>query len=238
MLPDAAKRCFKPQVGRERVHFVAPAAARLDDEMAAFLDWCNGNTPAGLDEVLKAALAHLWFVTIHPFEDGNGRIARTIADMMLARSEKSPLRFYSMSAQIRIEREDYYAVLERTQKGATLEVTGWMAWFFGCLGRAIEAARAGLADVLERARVWENLAAINLNDRQRRVIPKLLEGFEGKLTSSKWAAPAKTSPDTALRDIQHLVEHGVLVRNEAGGRSTSYRLAAMEAAGKKEVGEA
>jgi Fic family protein len=209
-------------VGRERVHFEAPAAERLEGEMQRFIAWFNGDTTT--EPVLKAALAHLWFVTIHPFGDANGRIARAIADMSLARSEGSSQRFYSMSAQIREERGDYYAILERTQQG-TMDITAWMEWFLGCLTRAIEGAQAALSGVLEKARYWEKLRDVPLNERQRLVINKMLEGFEGKLTTSKWAALTKSSNDTALRDIQQLVERGVLVRNPAGGRSTSYALA-------------
>ena len=211
-------------VGRERVHFEAPAADRLDQEMRRFLDWFNGN--ATTEPVLKAALSHLWFVTIHPFDDGNGRIARAIADMSLARSEGSPQRFYSMSAQIREERAQYYRILEQTQQG-TLDITPWMEWFLGCLTRAIGGAQTSLAGVIAKARAWEKLRNVPLNHRQRLVINKLLEGFEGKLTTSKWATLTKSSADTALRDIQQLVERGVLVRNQAGGRSTSYSLAGL-----------
>lgn len=218
----APMRVVSGPVGRERVHFEAPAADRLEEEMLRFLDWFNGD--ATTEAVLKAALAHLWFVTIHPFDDGNGRIARAIADMSLARSEGSSQRFYSMSAQIREERDEYYGILERTQKG-TMNVTPWMEWFLGCLTRAIDGAQAALSSVIEKARYWEKLRDVPMNERQRLVINKLLEGFEGKLTTSKWAALTKSSPDTALRDIQQLVERGVLLRNPAGGRSTSYSLA-------------
>jgi Fic family protein len=211
-------------VGRERVHFEAPTAERLQEEMQRFLEWFNGD--ATIEPVLKAALAHLWFVTVHPFDDGNGRIARAIADMSLARSEGSSQRFYSMSAQIRDERGDYYRILEQTQQG-TMDVTPWMEWFLSCLTRSIEGAQAALSDVIAKARYWEKLRDVSLNERQRLVINRLLEGFEGKLTTSKWAALTKSSQDTALRDIQQLVERGVLVRNAAGGRSTSYSLAAV-----------
>jgi Fic family protein len=214
-------------IGKERVHFQAPAAPRLDGEMKAFLDWFNARPDT--DPVLKAGLAHLWFVTIHPFDDGNGRIARAIADMALARSENSPQRFYSMSAQIRQERGAYYDMLEKTQKG-TLDITPWMDWFLGCLGRAIAGARTALSAVLAQARFWESIAGaaggVEINQRQRLVINRLLDGFEGKLTTSKYASLAKCSHDTALRDILPLVERGILVRNPAGGRSTSYALAA------------
>jgi Fic family protein len=209
-------------IGRERVHFEAPAAKRLESEMRAFLDWFNGNAEA--DWVVKAGLAHLWFVTIHPFDDGNGRIARAIADLALARSEQSSQRFYSMSAQIRQERADYYNILERTQKG-TMDVTPWMKWFLGCLGRAIKGAQATLGTVLSKARFWEAFGDALLNHRQRVVINRLLDGFEGKLTTMKYAKLAKCSHDTALRDVTALVERGILVRNPGGGRSTSYALA-------------
>lgn len=212
-------------VGRERVHFEAPEAARVAEEMRRFIAWFNGDVST--EAVLKAAQAHLWFVTIHPFDDGNGRIARAIADMVLARSEGSPRRFYSMSAQIRQERGDYYRILERTQQ-ATLDITPWMEWFLGCLTRAIESAQTVLAGVLAKGRYWDSLRDVPLNDRQRLVIRRLLDGFEGKLTTSKWAALTKSSQDTALRDIQQLVDRGVLIRNAAGGRSTSYSLASLD----------
>jgi Fic family protein len=208
--------------GRERVHLEAPAAERLDPEMRDFLDWFNGN--AETDWVVKAGLAHLWFVTIHPFDDGNGRIARAIADLALARSEQSSQRFYSMSAQIRQESAAYYDILERTQE-ATMDVTPWMDWFLVCLGRAIEGAQATLGNVLSKARFWDAIGDYPLNARQRLVLNRLLDGFEGKLTTSKWAKLAKCSHDTALRDILPLVERGILVRNPEGGRSTSYALA-------------
>ena len=209
-------------MGKERVHFEAPAAKRLDPEMGTFLDWFNGNTEG--DWVVKAGLAHLWFVTIHPFEDGNGRIARAIADMALARSEQSSQRFYSMSAQIREERAHYYDILERTQR-ATMDITPWMDWFMQCLGRAIDGAQATLASVLSKAKFWETFGDALLNERQRLVVNRLLDGFEGKLTTMKYGKLAKCSHDTALRDIAALVERGILVRNPEGGRSTSYSLA-------------
>lgn len=207
--------------GREKVHYQAPAARRLDAEMKSFLDWFN--TEDNTDPVIRAALAHLWFVTIHPFEDGNGRIARAIADMSLARSEESSQRFYSMSAQIRVERNAYYDMLEATQKG-DLDITPWMEWFLGCLDRAFDGAEKTLAGVFRKADFWKKHAAASLNDRQRDIINRLLDGFEGKLTSSKWAAIEKCSPDTALRDIADLVERGILTKGAGGGRSTSYSL--------------
>jgi Fic family protein len=208
-------------IGREQLHFEAPGALRLEAEMSAFLKWFNDE--AGLDPVLKAALAHLWFVTIHPFDDGNGRIARAISDMALARSEQSAQRFYSMSAQIRLERNAYYDILEATQKG-DLDVTAWLDWFLACLDRAIQGAEDMLSNILHKARFWEAIENQPLNERQRKVLNRLLDGFEGKLTSSKWARLTKSSPDTALRDITDLVKRGILVRNPGGGRSTSYSL--------------
>lgn len=209
-------------VGRERVHYEAPKAARVAGEMTSFLGWFNRER--GIDPVLKAGIAHFWFVTIHPFDDGNGRMARAIADMQLARSEQSTQRFYSMSAQIRQERKAYYDVLERTQKG-DLDITEWLMWFFSCLSRAFDGAEEILTSVLRKARFWEKHAGVSLNDRQRNLLNQLLDGFEGKLTSSKWAKIAKCSPDTALRDITDLLERGILIRGEGGGRSTSYALA-------------
>ena len=213
-------------IGREHVHFEAPRAERLTAEMQAFLAWFNA--PCSIDPVLVAAIAHLWFVTIHPFEDGNGRIARAIADMALARSEGSPQRFYSMSAQIRIERKTYYDTLERTQKG-DLDITAWLSWFLECLDRAFQGAEAALATVLRKARFWEAHARSALNPRQHLVVNRLLDGFEGKLTSSKYATLAKCSQDTAARDIEDLCGKGILVRDPAGGRSTSYSLIASAA---------
>jgi len=174
---------------------------------------------------MKAGLAHLWFVSIHPFEDGNGRIARAIADMSLARSENNPQRFYSMSAQIRLERNEYYNILEQTQNADT-DVTRWMQWFLGCLGRAIDGAQTVLSAVLLKARFWERIQGVSMNERQRLVVNRLLDGFEGKLTSTKYAKLTKSSQDTAHRDITYLVDHGILVRSSEGGRSTSYALAA------------
>jgi Fic family protein len=208
-------------LGKEQVHFEAPDAARVEKEMQAFLDWFNGSVD--MDPVLKAGLAHLWFVTIHPFDDGNGRIARAIADMALALSEGSPQRFYSMSAQIREERKAYYRILEETQKG-TMDVTPWMNWFLGCLGRAVDATQTILGAVLTKARFWDMIRDVALNDRQRIVLNRLLDGFEGKLTTAKYGKLAKCSQDTALRDIALLLERGILVRNPEGGRSTSYKL--------------
>jgi Fic family protein len=208
-------------IGRERVHYEAPPAARLAAETKAFLDWFNGE--AAIDPVLKAAVAHLWFVTIHPFDDGNGRIARAIADMALARSEGTAQRFYSMSAQIRQERNAYYDILENTQKG-DLDITSWLEWFLGCLDRAFDRAERTLANVFKKARFWEKHAGAAFNDRQRDMLNRLLNGFEGKLTTSKWAQIEKCSQDTALRDIDDLVARGILRKDPAGGRSTSYSI--------------
>jgi Fic family protein len=207
--------------GREHVNFEAPVARRLDSDMQTFLDWFNAADD--MDLVLKAAVAHLWFVTIHPFEDGNGRIARAIADMSLARSEESPQRFYSMSSQIRLERNAYYDILESTQKGG-VDITTWIEWFLDCLDRAFDGAEKILAVVFKKADFWKKHSSAKLNDRQRDIVNRLLDGFDGKLTSSKWALIEKCSPDTALRDIADLVERGILTKDAGGGRSTSYSL--------------
>jgi Fic family protein len=209
-------------IGKEKVHYQAPPAKQVAREIRAYLTWFNRKD--SIDPVLKAALAHLWFVTIHPFEDGNGRIARALTDMILARSENSPQRFYSMSAQIQAERKTYYDILETTQKG-NLDITEWLEWFLGCLDRAFWSAGTILADVLEKARFWERHGAKPFNDRQRKILNRILDGFEGKLTSSKWAKLGKCSQDTASRDIDDLLKHGILVKNPGGGRSTSYSLA-------------
>jgi Fic family protein len=214
-------RVVSGPIGREKVRYEAPAAGRLAAEMKSLLEWFN--TEDNTDPVIKAALAHLWFVSIHPFDDGNGRIARAIADMSLARSEDSSQRFYSMSAQIRLERNAYYDVLEATQKGE-LDITPWLEWFLGCLDQAFDGAEQTLAAVFQKADFWKKHAAAKINQRQRDILNRLLDGFEGKLTSSKWALIEKCSPDTALRDIQDLVDQGILVKDQGGGRSTSYSL--------------
>ena len=208
-------------IGKEEVHYEAPPAARLQGEMAKFLAWFNRET--NVDPVIQAGLAHLWFVTLHPFDDGNGRIARAIADMQLTRSENDSQRFYSMSAQIRDERDDYYEILKMTLRGS-MDVTPWLEWFLRCLGRAIARSNETSAGALERARFWEKLDALPLNERQRSVLHRYLDGFEGSLTTSKYAKLAKCSQDTAHRDILDLAGLGVLVQNPAGGRSTSYSL--------------
>jgi Fic family protein len=209
-------------IGRENVHYQAPVARRIPKEMRAFLKWFNGSQSC--DPVLTAGLAHLWFVTIHPFEDGNGRIARAITDMALARSEDTTQRFYSMSAQIRLERNAYYSMLKKAQKGG-LDVTPWLEWFLGCLDRAFDGAEHILAGIFRKAHFWEAHAEKPFNERQQAVINMLFDGLEGKLTSSKWAMLAKCSQDTALRDIDDLVKRGVLAKEPGGGRSTSYALA-------------
>lgn len=208
-------------IGRQRVHYQAPPSARLPEEMDRFLNWFESGGKA--DALLVAGLAHLWFVTIHPFDDGNGRIARAIADMALARSESSAQRFYSMSAEIRRERDAYYSTLERTQKG-TLDVTQWQEWFLSCLHRAIKGSLDVLGGVLNKARFWQSITQQPLNARQALILNKLLDGFEGKLTTSIWAKLAKSSQDTAYRDILNLVERGILRKDAGGGRSTSYSL--------------
>ncbi len=208
-------------IGRRRVHFKAPPAARLTAEMSRFFVWVNAES--GEPPLIKAGLAHLWFVTLHPLDDGNGRIARAIGDLLLARADGSPQRFYSLSAQIQRERKSYYDILERTQKG-TLDVTGWLAWFLDALHHAVDQAQHTLDAVLTKARFWQHWAATPLNERQVKLLNRLLDGFEGKLTSSKWAAIAKCSPDTALRDINDLLARGLLRKSSAGGRSTNYEL--------------
>jgi Fic family protein len=208
-------------VGKEKVHYQAPPAAHVRNEMARFLRWFAD--PGKTDPLLVAGLAHLWFVTIHPFDDGNGRIARAIADMALARSEKTGQRFYSMSAQIRRERNGYYSVLEKTQKGEP-DVTVWQEWFLNCLLRAVEGAQETLGTVLSKARFWERFAKQPLNERQINVLNRLLNDSEGKLTTSKWAKLTKCSQDTAHRDILDLLERSALRKDPAGGRSTSYSL--------------
>ena len=208
-------------IGRERVHYEAPPAQRIHAEMTTFIDWAN--RPSDTDPVLRAAIGHLWFVTIHPFDDGNGRIARAIADWALAQSEESAQRFYSMSAQMREERNAYYDALERAQKG-TLDITDWLEWFLGCLDRAFDATETTLSVVLRKARFWETHIETLLNERQRLILNKMLDGFDGKLTSSKWAKLTKCSQDTAHRDILDLVKAGILIKDPAGGRSTSYSL--------------
>ena len=208
-------------IGQQRVHFEAPPADRLEIETSRFLDWLNSQSSE--PPLLKAGLGHLWFVTLHPFDDGNGRIARAIGDLLLARADGSPQRFYSFSAQIQRERKAYYDILEQTQKGS-LDVTEWLGWFLDTLHRAIDQAHHALNAVLSKARFWRHWATTSLNERQVKLLNRLLDGFEGKLTSSKWAVIAKCSPDTALRDINDLLSRGVLRKSDAGGRSTSYEL--------------
>ena len=208
-------------IGRQRVHFQAPPANRLVAETSRFLDWVNG-TP-NQPPLIRAGLGHLWFVTLHPFDDGNGRIARAIGDLLLARADASPQRFYSLSAQMQRERKAYYDILERTQK-RSMDVTEWLAWFLDALHRAVDQAQHTLDAVLTRTRFWQRWATTPLNERQVKLLDRLLDGFDGKLTSSKWAAIAKCSPDTALRDINDLLARGVLRKSDAGGRSTSYVL--------------
>ena len=218
---DGPMEVVSGPIGRQRVHYTAPPATRLGNEIPRFLEWFEDTQ--SMEPVLAAGIAHLWFVTIHPFDDGNGRIARAIADMALARSEESPERFYSMSAQICLERNAYYGILEATQKGG-LDITNWQVWFLECLARAIENAQHTLAAVLTKTRFWQAHSSRSLNERQVKILNRLLDGFEGKLTSSKWATMNRCSQDTANRDIRDLIKRGILVRSRAGGRSTSYEL--------------
>lgn len=211
-------------VGKEQVHFQAPPARSLSREMKAFFTWLKD--PPNLDPVLVAAIAHLWFITLHPFDDGNGRIARAITELALARSEQTAKRFYSLSAQICLDRKGYYQILEDTQSG-DLDITAWLSWFLKCLSRAFEGAEMLLKAVLKKAEFWEQHKMEPLNERQRKILNRLLDGFEGNLTSSKWATLGKCSQDTASRDIEALVSRGILIKNPGGGRSTSYSLRAF-----------
>jgi Fic family protein len=209
-------------IGKERVHFQAPAATQLAAEMARFLEWFE--SPPPIDPVLKAGVAHFWFVTIHPFDDGNGRVARAIADMVLSQADGTKDRFYSMSSGIEARRKEYYDQLETAQKGS-LDITAWLAWFLACLDRTIQDADKTLGSVLHKAKLWQRINTNPVNERQRRVINRMLDNFEGALTTSKYAKLAKCSNDTALRDMRELLERGIIVKNPGGGRSTSYRLA-------------
>jgi len=226
---SGAMRIVSGPIGKEKVHFEAPDAERVDSEMTRFLEWFNAAQPAGgpIDPVIKAGVAHLWFETIHPFEDGNGRIGRAILDMQLSRADGSSDRHYSFSSQIAAERADYYRMLESSQHG-DLDITPWLSWYLGCLQRAVDGADELLSEVLHRARFWQRVNRITINERQRSVLKRMLGPFEGGLSTRKYAKLAKCSTDTALRDITELVEHGVLVRNPGAGRSTSYRLAMLD----------
>lgn len=208
-------------MGKEKVHFQAPDSSLVENEMKQFLNWFN--TDSKIDLVIKAAIAHLWFVTIHPFENGNGRIARALTDMPLAQSDKSNQRFYSMSAQIRLERKEYYNILEKTQKG-NLDITAWIKWFLNCLIKALKSTDSILISVLFKADFWFKHATTLMNERQKKMLTKLLDGFDGKLTSSKWAKITKCSKDTAIRDINDLMDKNILQKETAGGRSTNYTL--------------
>lgn len=209
-------------IGREKVHFEAPPAYLLPAEMERFLAWLNDSAPKE-PALIRAGLGHLWFVTLHPFDDGNGRIARAIGDLLLTRADGSLQRFYSLSAQIQRERKAYYDILERTQKD-DMNVTAWLQWFLNALLKAVEQAHTTVDQVLAKAKFWQWASAIPMNGRQIKVLNRLLDGFEGKLTTSKWAAIAKCSQDTALRDITEMLQHGVLQKSAAGGRSTHYEI--------------
>ena len=219
--PDDPMQVVSGPMGKERIHFEAPDSTSVENEMNQFLNWFNSDTET--NALVKAAIAHLWFVTIHPFDDGNGRLARTITDMLLTRADGIPQRFYSISAQIRIERKGYYDILEKTQSGST-DITAWLTWFLECLNRALTSSENRLSKILYKAKYWDKLKDQRLNERQHKMINKLLDEFEGKLTSSKWAKICKCSQDTASRDIQDLMTKGILEKEAAGGRSTSYTL--------------
>ena len=222
---SGAMRVVSGPIGHEKVHFVAPTAARVEEEMNTFLSWFESSN--NIDPVIKAAIAHLWFVTIHPFADGNGRIARAIADMALARSERIPDRFYSMSSQIEVERKEYYSHLERQQKWS-VDITEWLEWFLGCLGRSIENAQTSLETIHYKERLWKKVNLYPVNERQKKVLNRMLDNFKGHMHTSKYAKLAKTSSDSALRDIKDFVKRGIFVQNSGGGRSTSYRLITNE----------
>lgn len=218
---DGPMQVVSGAMGKERVHFQAPPAAIIPDEMDRFLSWFNH--PSGLAPVVKAAIAHIWFLTIHPFDDGNGRIARAITDLQLTRAEGVNQRYYSLSAEIRKQRNSYYEILEKTQRG-DLDITHWVSWFLQCLNGALDESQKELEGIFQRSRFWERNKAISMNERQTFMVNKLLDDFFGKLTTSKWAKMCKCSPDTALRDMQDLVTKNVLKKEEQGGRSTHYTL--------------
>lgn len=208
-------------MGKEKIHYQAPDSEEVPRQMKLFLEWANDNRR--IDPVLKAAIAHLWFITIHPFDDGNGRISRTITDLFLARADEMPHRFYSMSAEIRRQRKSYYEVLEKTQKGS-VDITGWLEWFLDCLEAALLETEKSITTVLQKATFWDKFRLVSMNERQVKMVNLLWDGFDGKLTSSKWAKITKCSPDTALRDIQDLINKGALRKTDEGGRSTGYEL--------------
>lgn len=206
-------------IGNEKVHFQAPDAKLISSEMSRFIKWFNKISED--DQLIKAAIAHFWFVTIHPFDDGNGRITRALTDMLLAQAEGMRQRFYSMNAQIMKERKSYYLILERVSKGST-DITDWIEWFLNCLLRALEQSQETSESVFAKAKFWDNQKTTHFNPRQIKMLNKWFEGFHGKLNSSKWAKMNKCSADTALRDIQDLVNKKILQKEKAGGRSTTY----------------
>ena len=208
-------------MGKEKIHFESPNSDRIDVEMENLINWIESENE--IDPVLKSAIVHLWFITIHPFEDGNGRITRAITEMLLARSDNSVKRFYSMSSQIRVERKQYYEILEKTQKG-TSEITDWILWFLECLKNSFESTSELLSKILIKAEFWKINSKTILNERQQKMLNKLLDGFDGKLTTSKWGKICKCSQDTALRDIQDLIKKEILQKEKSGGRSTNYEL--------------
>lgn len=217
---DGPMQVVSGGMGREKIHFEAPPADRVPDEMECFIQWLNESQ---LEPLIKSALAHLWFVTIHPFEDGNGRIARALSDLLLTRSDQVPSRFYSISAQIELQKKDYYRELEMAQRG-DLNITSWLQWYLSCLKSALNSSDSLLEKIFVRSRFWEIHRETPLNERQRYMLKKLLGDFTGKLKTAKWAKMCKCSHDTASRDIKDLIKHRILEKEDAGGRSTSYRL--------------
>lgn len=217
---DEPMQVVSEALGHEKIHYEAPASTNVPNEMAKFLEWYNN---ANLSPFIKAAIAHLWFVTIHPFDDGNGRIGRTLADMSLARLEEDSTRYYSMSAEINRNKKAYYEILEKTQKG-NLDITEWLLWFFECLKNAIVRASSAIERTLQKRAYWDKFRDVDINERQRKVVNRLWDGFEGKLTSSKWAKIGHCSQDTALRDINDLIAKRMLRNSGEGGRSSNYLL--------------
>lgn len=222
---SAGMKVVSGMFGREKVHYEAPEADQVPGEMKAFLNWFNGTDTKA--DYIKSAIAHLWFVCIHPFDDGNGRIGRAIADMALAQADGSPLRFFSMSRQINRDKKAYYDVLERTSKG-TCDITNWIDWYLSCMLRAIKGAEEMLSSILDKALFWQNYSQADINDRQKKVLNIYLDGYTGKLTAKNWAKYADVSPDTAVRDVQHLTEIGVLVPQEGRVRNIAYGIKISE----------
>jgi Fic family protein len=214
-------RIVSGPIGKEKIHYIAPDPSVIPEEMASFLSWINDDD--GIDGVLKAGIAHFRFIMIHPFDDGNGRLARAITEMLLARADDSGDRYYSLSSRMLKERKDYYAMLEKGQHSEG-DITEWLSWYTGCLGRAVDDSAVSIEGALTRADFWDKHKDVSFNARQRRMVNMLMDDFKGKVTTAKWGKITKCSHDTALRDITDMIEKGVLAQNNAGGRSASYLL--------------